>query len=65
MNRQTTAEAVNASLEINAAQGHKLIYDANDLASDRDLRVGVTVTIPKRAATTTTESSTPEIRAGC
>jgi len=48
MNRQTTAEAVNASLEINAAQGHKLIYDANDLASDRDLRVGVTVTIPKR-----------------
>ncbi|WP_183004807.1 hypothetical protein, partial [Achromobacter sp. UMC71] len=29
MNRQTTVEAVNANLEINAAQGHKLTYDAN------------------------------------
>lgn len=35
-------------MEINAAQGHKLIYDANGLASDRDQRVGVTVTIPNR-----------------
>ena len=29
MNRQTTVEAVNANLDINAAQGHKLTYDAN------------------------------------
>jgi len=29
MNRQTTVEAVNANLEINATQGHKLTYDAN------------------------------------
>ena len=36
MNRQTTAEAVNANLEINAAQGHKLTYDANgNRLSDR------------------------------
>ncbi|UIP21724.1 LysM peptidoglycan-binding domain-containing protein [Achromobacter deleyi] len=29
MNRQTTVEGVNANLEINATQGHKLSYDAN------------------------------------